>query len=35
MEHKILDPKMGKVIIEAFDEILAGKFLVQVPVDAI
>jgi len=35
MEYKILDPEVGKAIIEACDEIIAGKFLDQFPVDAI
>lgn len=35
MEYKILDPKVGKAIIGACDEIIAGKLLDQFPVDAI
>ncbi|MCK9349141.1 MAG: aspartate ammonia-lyase [Sphaerochaeta sp.] len=35
MEYKILDPKVGNAIIEACDEIIAGKHLDQFPVDAI
>ncbi|HKM06491.1 MAG TPA: aspartate ammonia-lyase [Sphaerochaeta sp.] len=35
MDYKILDPKVGNAIIEACDEIIAGKFLDQFPVDAI
>ena len=35
MDYKILDPVVGKAIIEACDEIIAGKHLDQFPVDCI
>ena len=35
MEFKILDPVVGKAIIDACDEIIGGKLLDQFPVDAI